>query len=65
MPVLWHQALLALAQRYKSDLSSEQKDALMDLIKTHYHDQISPEIRRELTHAAPRDVEFASPDMDF
>ncbi len=28
LPVLWHQSLLTLVQRYKVDLSSEQKEAL-------------------------------------
>merc|ERR1712059_88594 len=32
MPVLWHQALLTFAQRYKQDVSSEQKQALLELI---------------------------------
>ncbi|KAK6010297.1 hypothetical protein OSTOST_24677 [Ostertagia ostertagi] len=33
MPVLWHQCLLALCQRYKNDFSPEQKAAIMDLIR--------------------------------
>jgi len=58
LPVLWHQALLTFAQRYKSDISAEQRDALLDLLKKHFHPQISPEIRRELLHANSRDVEM-------
>jgi essential nuclear protein 1 len=58
LPVLWHQALLTFAQRYKSDISAEQRDALLDLIKKHEHYMISPEIRRELMHAISRDVEM-------
>ncbi|TRZ09259.1 hypothetical protein HGM15179_017851 [Zosterops borbonicus] len=57
LPVLWHQSLLALAQRYKEDLSSEQKEALLELLKFHSHPQISPEIRRELMNSKTRDVE--------
>ncbi|NXV08096.1 BYST protein, partial [Cettia cetti] len=57
LPVLWHQSLLALAQRYKEDLSSEQKEALLELLKFHSHPQISPEIRRELMNSGTRDVE--------
>uniref|UniRef100_A0A8V5HCV5 Bystin n=1 Tax=Melopsittacus undulatus TaxID=13146 RepID=A0A8V5HCV5_MELUD len=57
LPVLWHQSFLALAQRYKEDLSSEQKEALLELLKFHSHPQISPEIRRELMNSKARDVE--------
>ncbi|CAB3403592.1 unnamed protein product [Caenorhabditis bovis] len=48
MPVLWHQCLLALCQRYKNDLNKEQKSAIYDLIRYHGHYLITPEIRREL-----------------
>ncbi|NXE69760.1 BYST protein, partial [Calcarius ornatus] len=61
LPVLWHQSLLALAQRYKEDLSSEQKEALLELLKFHSHPQISPEIRRELMNSGTRDVEGEQP----
>lgn len=33
MTVLWHQSLLAFCQRYKTDMSDEQKDSLMELVK--------------------------------
>ncbi|PIO56719.1 hypothetical protein TELCIR_21880 [Teladorsagia circumcincta] len=52
MPVLWHQCLLALCQRYKNDFSPEQKAAIMDLIRYQSHYLISPEIRRELESKA-------------
>uniref|UniRef100_A0A8C0ICZ6 Bystin like n=2 Tax=Bubo bubo TaxID=30461 RepID=A0A8C0ICZ6_BUBBB len=61
LPVLWHQSFLALAQRYKEDLSSEQKEALLELLKFHSHPQISPEIRRELLNSKTRDVEGQPP----
>ncbi|XP_032073339.1 bystin [Thamnophis elegans] len=57
LPVLWHQCLLTFAQRYKEDLSSEQKEALLELLKFHNHSQISPEIRRELVNSKCRDIE--------
>uniref|UniRef100_A0A1I7ZJ75 Bystin n=1 Tax=Steinernema glaseri TaxID=37863 RepID=A0A1I7ZJ75_9BILA len=57
LPVLWHQALLAFAQRYKSDISSEQRDAILELVKIHNHYQITPEIRRELQNASSRNEE--------
>ncbi|CAN0186049.1 unnamed protein product [Lampetra planeri] len=58
LPVLWHQALLVLTQRYKEDLSSEQKEALLELIKVHGHPAVTGEVRRELQHSASRDVEM-------
>ncbi|KAL0115605.1 hypothetical protein PUN28_010842 [Cardiocondyla obscurior] len=61
LPVLWHQALLTFVQRYKSDISSEQKEALLGLLKKQSHHSITPEIRRELQHAKCRDVEITEP----
>lgn len=54
MPVLWHQSLLVFAQRYKSDMTPEQKDALVDLVRHQVHHQISAEIRRELVNSTCR-----------
>jgi len=48
LPVIWHQEVLIFAQRYKEDLTKEQKDAIKAVIKVHPHLQISPEIHREL-----------------
>lgn len=64
LPVLWHQALLTFVQRYKSDVSSEQKDALLELLKKQSHHSITPEIRRELQHAKCRDVEVSEPKIE-
>uniref|UniRef100_A0A8D0GKT1 Bystin like n=1 Tax=Sphenodon punctatus TaxID=8508 RepID=A0A8D0GKT1_SPHPU len=61
LPVLWHQCLLTFTQRYKEDLASEQKEALLELLKFHSHPQISPEIRRELVNSKCRDVEGVQP----
>ncbi|KAG8034423.1 hypothetical protein G9C98_007499 [Cotesia typhae] len=61
LPVLWHQALLTFAQRYKSDISSEQREALLELLKRQYHHTLTAEIRRELQHAKCRDVEGIEP----
>lgn len=57
MPVLWHQSLLVFCQRYKADISSEQKEALLQLLTVHKHYLITPEIRRELLHSTCRDAE--------
>lgn len=59
LPVLWHQALLTFVQRYKGDISTEQKEALHKLLKVHSHYQITPNIRRELDSAKCRDFEDA------
>ncbi|CAF1006306.1 unnamed protein product [Brachionus calyciflorus] len=70
LPVLWHQSLLTFVQRYKSDISSEQKEALLELIKKHTHHEITNEIRRELTNSKCRDLEIGEDNnsqhsMDF
>jgi len=54
LPVLWHQSLLAFCQRYSADLTPDQKDALLDVIRATPHPQISPEIRRELVNSVSR-----------
>lgn len=58
MPVLWHQALLTFSQRYSGELSSEQKEALLQLLTYHKHPTLTPEIRRELLHSKCRDEEL-------
>ncbi|KAI1716571.1 bystin domain-containing protein [Ditylenchus destructor] len=72
LPVLWHQALLSFVQIYKRDMSSEQREALLDLIKTHNHYQMTPEIRRHLQLTESRNEEseanipeYAKDDMEF
>lgn len=54
MPVLWHQSLLVFAQRYKADMTPDQKAALLDLIRVQRHAGIEPDIRRELTSGESR-----------
>lgn len=61
LPVLWHQCLLSFCQRYKGDISSEQKEALLALLRAQPHHTITPEIRWELQHATCRDVEVPEP----
>jgi essential nuclear protein 1 len=46
--VLWHQALLVFAQRYKLDLDDNQRQRLKLLLRVHSHHIITGEIRREL-----------------
>jgi acetyl-CoA acetyltransferase len=61
LPVVWHQALLATAQRYKADLTREQKDALRALMHTHAHHAITPEVRREIFSVGCRGDPVAMP----
>ncbi|CAH3194277.1 unnamed protein product [Porites evermanni] len=63
LPVLWHQSLLTFVQRYKEDISTEQKDALMELCRVHVHAQITAEVRRELIHSKSREEEGEAMDL--
>ncbi|XP_050360066.1 bystin [Nymphalis io] len=58
LPVLWHQALLTFVQRYKADISTEQRDALLELLRKQSHPTITHEVRRELHAAKCRDIEI-------
>ncbi|OZC11465.1 Bystin [Onchocerca flexuosa] len=60
LPVLWHQSLLAFAQRYKNDISDEQRVALLELTKVQNHYQITPEVCRELISAKKKESEIES-----
>jgi len=55
LPVLWHQALLSFVQRYKEDLSPDQKEEILETVKWHGHFQITTEVRRELANSKCRD----------
>ncbi|RPD62033.1 cell adhesion protein byn-1 [Lentinus tigrinus ALCF2SS1-7] len=65
LPVLWHQSLLVFCQRYASDLTPDQKDALLDVIRANPHPQISPEIRRELVNSVERGAPRPDADGDI
>lgn len=56
LPVIWHQSLLAFAQRYKGDITEDQREALLDLLLGHGHSAIGPEVRRELLAGRGRGV---------
>lgn len=49
-------------RRYKSDLTEEQKQALLDVLRVKVHAQITPEIRREIVHSVARGEEIAAAD---
>jgi essential nuclear protein 1 len=50
--------------RYASDLTPDQKDALLDVIRATPHPQISTEIRRELVNSVVRGAPRADADED-
>lgn len=56
LPVIWHQCLLSFAQRYRNDITEDQREALLDLLLTRGHKSISPEVRRELLEGRGRGV---------
>ncbi|KAK6454187.1 bystin-family protein putative nuclear protein [Scheffersomyces xylosifermentans] len=54
LPVVWHKAFLAFAQRYKNDITDDQRDFLLETVRQRFHHAIGPEIRRELLAGKPR-----------
>ncbi|KAK3390938.1 Bystin-domain-containing protein [Podospora didyma] len=66
LPVIFHQCMLVFAQRYRNDITEDQREALLDLLLSHGHDKIAPEIRRELLAGRGRGVplEQAGPTFD-
>lgn len=62
--VLEHQSLLVFTQRYKNDMTVEQKESLLDIVKAKGHDKIGPEIARELRHSISRGDPLP-PDVDL
>lgn len=56
LPVVWHQSLLTFAQRYKNDITEEQREALIEVAKRQVHHSITPEIKRELQSGQSRDL---------
>lgn len=56
LPVIWHQCLLAFAQRYRDEITEDQREALLDLLLAKGHKDIGPEVRRELLAGRGRGV---------
>jgi essential nuclear protein 1 len=54
MPVIWHQSLLAFVQRYKNELTKEDKVNLNILVGNQRHNLVTPEILRELNNSRNR-----------
>ena len=51
--------------RYASDLTPDQKDALLDVIRATPHPQISSEIRREFVNSVERGAPREPVDQDI
>jgi essential nuclear protein 1 len=66
LPLLWHKCFLAFAERYKNEIEEEQRERLLDLLLTHGHYGVGPEIRRELIAGRARGVveKSAGPGFD-
>lgn len=62
LPVLWHQSLLVFAQRYRNDITEDQREALLDLLLVRGHKDIGPEVRRELLAGRGRGVVMPDPE---
>ncbi|CAG8951806.1 hypothetical protein HYFRA_00005610 [Hymenoscyphus fraxineus] len=65
LPVIWHQCLLAFAQRYRNDITEDQREALLDLLLTKGHSAIGPEVRRELLEGRGRGVAIEPAGPEF
>jgi essential nuclear protein 1 len=53
-PVPKGMAFQKLVSRYAADLTQDQKNSLLDVIRVTNHPKITPEIRRELVQAVAR-----------
>jgi essential nuclear protein 1 len=60
LPVIWHQCLLTFVQRYKNELSEQDKESLKTVMRKHRHYLVTPEIHRELQHSRHRGQKEAS-----
>ncbi|KAH7841768.1 hypothetical protein Vadar_034118 [Vaccinium darrowii] len=54
MPLIWHQSLLAFMQRYKNELTKEDKANLTTLVGKQRHRLVTSEILREINNSQNR-----------
>ncbi|ODQ67511.1 Bystin-domain-containing protein [Nadsonia fulvescens var. elongata DSM 6958] len=64
LPVIWHQSFLVFAQRYKNDVTDDQREALLEVLKTRIHPKITSEIRRELMTGSERPAPASAMEID-
>ncbi|PAA60468.1 hypothetical protein BOX15_Mlig022562g3 [Macrostomum lignano] len=62
LPVLWHQALLALVERYGDYLSGDERQRLLRLCRQHQHPEITPAVRQALGALQQRDARMETAD---
>lgn len=48
MPLIWHQTLLAFVQRYKTELTEEQRLTIRQLLRKQSHHAVSEMVKREI-----------------
>lgn len=65
LPLLWHQSFLSFAQRYKNDITEDQRDVLLDVLLLKGHPLVAPEVRRELLEGSGRGVEVGDAEDDL
>eukprot|EP01126_Amoeba_proteus_P026103 TRINITY_DN258_c0_g2_i4.p1 TRINITY_DN258_c0_g2~~TRINITY_DN258_c0_g2_i4.p1 ORF type:complete len:305 (+),score=52.87 TRINITY_DN258_c0_g2_i4:521-1435(+) len=66
LPVIWHQSLLSFAQRYKEEITQEQKQQMKFLLREKCHPKITPEIQRELFSTRCRgEANLATMDLEM
>jgi essential nuclear protein 1 len=53
---------LVFAQRYRNDITEDQREALLDLLLVRGHKDIGPEVRRELLAGRGRGVVVPDPE---
>lgn len=64
LPLVWHRALLVFVQRYKFELNEDQKYRLKELLKVHWHEAVSSEVRREMVAPKPGELVPTAASMD-
>jgi essential nuclear protein 1 len=61
MPIIWFQSCLAFVQRYKADITKQQKEEIRNLLSSHSHHILSNEIKRELFSVPARGEPLSLP----
>ena len=52
--------------RYKEDITSEQKEAIVELVKKQQHYSVTPEVKREIINSKSRgEVTMEEEDIDL
>lgn len=57
LPLVWHKAFLSFATRYKNDITQDQRDFLLEVLRQRGHKEIAKEIRKELLAGVSREFE--------